>query len=321
MKAALIREVGQVPEYGDLPEPEPGPGEVLLAVRASALSRLARALAEGRHYAGPRTVRSGIGVDGVGEMPDGRRVYASGPRAPYGFMAERTVVPAERCLAVPEGIPDALAAALPNAAFASWFALSHRAGIRAGDSVLVLGATGAAGQMAVPIARHLGAGRIVGAGRNDAALAKLSGLGADATVSLRGPDDEVLKALDASSGGRPFDIVVDFLWGHPAELLISHLQGHGSVREVRRTRYVSVGSMAGATATIPSAVLRSTGLELLGSGIGSVPSGQVAVVLPQVWALAQRGLLPLELETVRLADVASAWVRDDAGGRRIVLVP
>ncbi len=321
MKAAVIQEFGRAPVYSELPEPHPGPGEQLLNVRAAAWTRLARGMAEGHHYAGPATLPSGLGADAVGLLPDGRRVYASGPRPPNGTMQQRTVVPQDRCLPVPTGLSDAVAAALPNAAFASWFALAYRARLQPGESVLVLGATGAAGRLAFPIARHFGAGRLVGAGRNEEALAKLPGLGADATVSLRQADEAIVKALDASSGGRPYDVVVDFLWGRTAELLIAHLLGRGNPRTVHRTRYVSVGSMAGPTATLPSAALRGSGLELLGSGIGSVPLDQIGVVLPQIWTLAEEGRLPMDLETVPLSEVASVWGREGESGRRIVLVP
>jgi NADPH:quinone reductase-like Zn-dependent oxidoreductase len=321
VKAAVLHAFGSPPRYEEFPEPTPGPGEVLLHVRASALTRLAYGIASGGHYAASPSLPCVVGIDGVGTTADGARVYASGPRAPYGMMAERTVVPATRCQAVPDGIDDLRAAALPNAALGPWLALEFRARLAAGESVLVLGATGITGRMAIPIARHLGAARVVAAGRNETILAALAARGADATISLRGPDDTVRAAIAREVGAHPVDVVLDFLWGRPAELTISALLGHGGVDAARPIRFVSAGQMAGATAAIPSAALRSSGLLLVGSGIGSVPFPDVARTYPRIWALASAGGLSVDAVGVPLAEVESAWSAEAPDGRRRVFVP
>lgn len=321
MRAAVVRSFRETPRCEEFEEPAPEPGELVLAVRGSALTQLTRSMAAGLHYAGPPRLPCVAGADGVGRTEDGRRVYAAGSRPPFGMMAERTVVLAQRCVPVPEALDDAVAAAVPNAALSSWLALKERARLAPGESVLVLGATGVAGRLAVGVARLLGAGRIVAAGRNPASLSGLPALGADATVDLRLPDPELRARFVAEASVQPFDVVLDYLWGHPAEVVLAGLTGHGSVDSVRRVRYVSIGSMAGPTAAVPSAVLRSSGVELLGSGIGSVPRSAQVEALARIFVLAAEGRLPLDVEAVPLDQIATAWHRGEPAGRRLVVVP
>ncbi len=321
MKAAVLHAFGEPPRYEEFPEPTAGPGEVLLRVKASALTQLARSTARGSHYARPTALPCGVGVDGAGTLPDGTRVYANGPRSPYGMMGELTVVPRDRCVPVPEYVDDVRAAALPNAALASWLALAHRTKLAPGETVLILGATGVAGKVAIRVARHLGAGRVVAAGRNEDVLKTLPGLGADATLSLDQSDDALAAALAKEDREHPIDVVVDFVWGPAAGVALRTFTGRGHVESVRRARYVSVGSMAGPVAPVPSEPFRSSGLELVGSGIGSVPVSAVIGSLPKIWELARAPDLPLSTESVPLASVAEAWDRPEPGGVRRVFVP
>src|SRR5262249_26458538 len=150
-----------------------------------------------------------------GFLEDGTRVYCGGARPPYGMMAERTVVSQAWCLPVPEEIDDVTAAALPNPAMSAWLALVWRARLHSGEAVLILGATGVAGQLAVQIAKRLGAGRVVAAGRNQRVLSTLRDLGADAAIRLDLPDQELIAAFVGEGGHGRFDVVLDYVWGHP----------------------------------------------------------------------------------------------------------
>jgi NADPH2:quinone reductase len=185
--------------------------------------------------------------------------------------------------------------------------------------VLVLGATGSSGQLALQVARHLGAGRVVVAGRNPAALDALVAAGADAAVSLAGSDDEVIAALQTAGGKTGYDVVLDYLWGKPFEILAASLMGGGVDYTRKQTRLVQVGSMAGPDATLPANVLRSTGLRVMGSGAGSVDPREIVRMIPEVWKLAAAATLHMEIEEVPLAEVEAAWQRGDRDGRRQVV--
>ena len=170
MKAVVLHELGKVPRHGEFAEPIAGKDEVIVRVRAASLKSVDRQLAGGTHYASPRELPVVCGTDGVGELEDGTRVFFGGARRPYGAMAERTVVPSAFCFSVPAGINDETAAALPNPGVSAWLTLAHRAKLAPGETVLILGATGVTGQLALQIAKLLGAKRVIGAGRNERML-------------------------------------------------------------------------------------------------------------------------------------------------------
>ncbi|WP_193187038.1 quinone oxidoreductase family protein [Nisaea sediminum] len=264
MKAVIVKSFGETPECGDFRSPEPGEGEIMVTVGAAPLSPIVKALAAGKHYAGGQTAGFVPGVDGVGTDPDGRRVYFLFPKAPFGSMAERTVVPSRMTVPVPEEIPDDRAAAIATAGLASWIALTRRAKLRPGETVLVTGANGAAGRMALQVARHLGAARTIGLVRTSG---KLAGLDADETIALDGDAGEALRTVF----DRGVDIVLDFVWGDPASRVLAAAAGNrGSAAGEPRLRYVQLGTAAGAEIPLRGDWLRSSGLELIGSGIGSV---------------------------------------------------
>lgn len=321
MKAAVLHALGESPRFEDFADPQPSTGEVLVRVKAASLKNVDKMMASGSHYDRLPHLPCVCGVDGVGLLDDGARVYCGGARPPYGMMAERTVVSRAWCLPVPEQVDDVTAAALPNPALSAWLSLAWRAQLQAGETVLILGATGAAGQLAVQIAKHLGAGRVVAAGRNRRVLATLPDLGADAILALDLPDRELTDAFVRETDPKGFDIVLDYVWGHPTEVLLTALTRHDLKNAASRTRWVEIGEMAGPAVTLPAAALRSSGLELYGSGGGSIPHQAIFDAFPQVWALAAAGKLRIKTEVVPLADVESAWQRRDLDGRRLVIVP
>ena len=255
------------------------------------------------------------GIDGVGRLADGKRVYFVVHDTPFGTMADQVVADRRRCVPVPDGVDDATVAAAMNPAMSSWIALRLRAPLQPGQSVLVLGATGNAGRMALQIAKRLGAGRVVGAGRNPERLAELE---ADEAVSLSGSPDSVAAAIAREAS--EVDVVVDYLWGPPAEqAMVAMLRARAD--RSRALHWIQIGSMAGPTMVLPSVALRSTNLRVLGSGQGSVPVADIVAELPHLIEELAAGRLTVNPVRVPLANVESAWTAPESPGQRIVFMP
>jgi NADPH:quinone reductase-like Zn-dependent oxidoreductase len=315
MQAAVVVEPGQAPEYRTFPDPVPQEGEVLVRVRAAGLHPVVRAIASGSHYASAKGSHEPFvpGVDGVGVLEDGRRVYFGLFRRPWGTMAERAPVLRTMFLPLPENLDDAVAAAIANPGMSSWVALDKRAGLSKGETVLIMGATGVAGQLAIQTARLLGAKRVIAAGRNVGALAAAD---VDAVIALNQPEDALRDAL-AAEAAAGIDVVVDYLWGRPTELVLEALARGFKTQATRRTRLIEIGSSAGKTITLPAEVLRSIDLTLLGSGFGSASLEAIFATIPKLFDLAAAGSLQIAVDRVPLANVASEWNRAESG-RRIV---
>jgi NADPH2:quinone reductase len=237
------------------------------------------------------------------------------------MMAEQTVVSRAWCLPVPDGVDDDTAAALPNPALSAWLSLVWRAQLKPGETVLILGATGVGGKLAIQIAKHLGAGWVVAAGRNARILETLPDLGADATIALDQADPELTTAFSREARRQRFDIVLDYVWGHPTEVLLDALTGHDVMAESDTLRLIEIGDMAGPTISLSAAALRSSGIEIYGSGGGSIPHTAIFETFPQVWALAARGELRIDTEPVPLSEIENTWQRNDLPGRRLVIIP
>ena len=319
MKAAVLHELGKPPRCEDFPEPSAGHEEAIVQVRAASLKAVDKQLAAGTHFASPRELPAICGTDGVGNLPDGTRVFFGGPRRPYGAMALRTVAPAAFCFPVPDALDDATAAALPNPGVSALLSLSHRAKLAKGEKVLILGATGVTGKLAVQIAKQLGAARVIASGRNPQALEKLRGLGADSIIQLNQPDDDLKKAFAQEAGEAGFNVVIDYVWGRPTEILLSAITRPEFAVVNSETRLVQVGESAGPTIALRAAVLRSTALTILGTA--GIPSRDVLVAaMHQVLDWGAAGTLRIETDQVPLADIEKAWTRAERG-RRLVVVP
>lgn len=320
MKAAVLNKLGEAPRFAEFADPVAGAEEALLRVRASSLKNIERQLAAGTHYASPRELPVVCGTDGVGVLEDGTRVFFGGARRPFGAMAELTVAPRAFCFPLPDALDDATAAALPNPGVSAWLTLTHRAKISAGETVLILGATGVTGQLAVQIAKLHGAKQVVAAGRNESVLAKLRGLGADETIQLEQSDDKLKEEFARAAGDDGFDVIVDYLWGHPTEVLLSAITKSEFAPVKKETRLVQVGESAGPTISLPAAVLRSTALTITGTaGIPAMPVLMDA--MKQVLSRGSRGELRIETERVPLVEIEQAWNRKENSGRRIVVIP
>ncbi len=313
MQAAVVNVLGLAPRYQSFPEPEPAAGEALIQVRAVGLHPVVKAIASGAHYSARGEVPSVAGLDGVGVLEDGSRVYFGFVRKPWGTMAERAAAPRSKCIPLPDGLSDAEAAAIANPGMSAWLSLKERAGLVAGETVLVMGATGVAGQLALQAARQLGAKRVIGAGRNVDAIAAAN---VDAIIALGEPEEAVLEALtrEAASG---IDVVIDYLWGRPTELLLQALATGFKASATQRTRLVEVGESAGKTIALPGATLRSIDLTMLGSGFGSASLDKILAAIPGLFQMAAEGKLKIAVEPVPLAEVESSWNRVEKG-RRIV---
>lgn len=319
MQAAVLHALGKPPRFEKFPDPTPGEGEVLVTVSAAALKPVDKQMAGGTHYASPRNLPVVCGIDGVGRLEDGSRVFFGGARQPYGAMAEHTVVRRVQCFSIPDALDDVTAAAIPNPGVSAWLSLTHSAKLAAGQTVLILGATGVTGRLAVQIAKILGAGRVVAAGRNEHALGELHELGADATIRLDQPDDDLIAAFRREAAETHFDVIIDYLWGRPTEVLLKSIAGNEFAIGKSATRLVEVGESAGATITLPAAVLRSAALTILGTG--GMPSWDVlADAFQHVMNSVARGALRIETERVPLAEIEDAWDRD-AHAHRLVVIP
>ncbi|MGE0326071.1 MAG: zinc-binding alcohol dehydrogenase family protein [Polyangiaceae bacterium] len=315
MRAALVSDFKSPPRFGSFEPPTVELGEERIEVSAAALSPLVRITASGAHYAAGSQLPFVPGVDGVGRDAQGRRVYFAFPRAPFGSLAEVSVADRSCVIELPEGVSDVTAAALANPGMSSWAALTRRAAFLPGETVLVNGATGASGRVAVQIARHLGAKRIIATGRNQRVLASV---GADEIISLNASDDAITAAL-LLGRERGVDVVLDYLWGKPASLILRALAGSGRREAEPRVRFVAIGGSAGPSIELPSALLRKSGIELMGSGIGSVPmTDLVASIGEMLTAIGGSPNLPI-LE-VPLAEVEAAWSQD-TGEQRLVFRP
>jgi NADPH:quinone reductase-like Zn-dependent oxidoreductase len=330
MNAAVVRSFDQPPRYEEFADPVAGDeDEVVVEVLAAGLHPRVRSGANGTHYTSEGDLPLVPGVDAVGRTPDGGLAYfAAGDGVP-GTMAERAVMDLRRSVSLPDGVDPVAIAAAMNPGMSSWVGLRRRADLQTGESVLVLGATGNAGRMAVQIAKHLGAGEVVAAGRNPEILATLPGLGADRVVELGGggsaPDRTDAAGEEAGIGAlgesaAEVDVVIDYLWGKPAEAAIPAIVRRREDRS-RALRWVQIGSVAGPDIALPSVALRAANLKVMGSGQGSVSTRGIVEELPALAREIDAGTFTVDADPVPLAEVRSAWTAPVATGRRLVFVP
>jgi NADPH:quinone reductase-like Zn-dependent oxidoreductase len=316
MKAAVVRSFDAAPRYEDFTLPATtGSDEIIVDIVAAGLHPRVRSGAAGLHYADEKVLPMIPGVDAVARLPDGKLVYCVVHDTPFGTMAEQAAVNPRRCVALPDDCDAALIAAAMNPGMSSWIALRQRVRIQSGQSVFVLGATGNAGQMAIQIARLLGAGRVIGAGRE---ISRLAASGADEIVPLADERDAVMAALGKAAGEA--DIVLDYLWSEPAAMAMQ------AVLQGRRDRskpldWIQIGAITGPTMSLPSEWLRSTNLRIMGSGQGSVSTKAIVAELPHLIEALLGGDIPVDVQRLPLADVERCWNKPITPGRRVVFEP
>ena len=308
MKAAIVSAAGEQPVYGDFPEPQADEQHVIVSVKAAAVSQLAKARASGKHYSATTHYPFITGIDGTGTLSNGDPVYFLAFDAPWGSMAERTLVPAAAIVPLPASLDPVLAAAIANPGMSSWAALTRRAQLQPGETVLINGATGTSGGLAVRTARHLGAGKIIATGRNREVLDQLRAQGADITLTL----DELPGALPALMK-EGIDIVLDYLWGQSAlDIMQAAVAGGEKV-----VRFVQIGSLSGQEITLHSKLLRSSGLTLMGSGLGSVSDADLIACISEMLNAAAESDFSVAFQMRPLSEVAQAWQEDDSRSRTV----
>src|SRR5271163_207242 len=316
MHAAVVTAFDTPPTFREFPTPTPqSPDEVLVDVIAAGLHPRVRSQADGSHYTSSGDLPLVPGIDGVGRTPDGTLRYFHLSDTNVGAMAEQTVIDLRRSIVLPDDTDPVLVAAAMNPAMSSWVALRRRINFEPGQTVLILGATGSSGQMAVQIVKRLGAGHVIGAGRNAQRLSTLTDLGADSTVQL----DDATAVSDLARAARDVDVVIDYLWGPITADVMAGIAGNRS-DPGHPLSWIEIGSVAGPSAEILSAALRAVRLQIVGSGQGSVPTRDILAELPALVTEITRGALRIDARTVPLTDVEAAW-NDKATQQRVVITP
>jgi NADPH:quinone reductase-like Zn-dependent oxidoreductase len=319
MNAAVVTSFEQPPRYQQFDVPRPSAADhVLVDVLAVGLHPRVRTGAAGAHYTSTGTLPMIPGIDGVGRLPDGRRIYFAADDDVIGTMADKTVVDRRRSIELPDEADVAEVAAAMNPAMSSWVALRRRVALEPGQTVLILGATGNAGGMAVQVAKRLGAGRVAAAGRDLDRLRALASGGADDLIQLTDDDQATNRSLAVAAA--EVDIVVDYLWGRPAQQAITALLTARSDR-ARAMNWIQIGAIAGPTIELPSVALRSANFRLQGSGQGAVSPEVYRAELPSLVREISAGAIVVNPHLRSLSDVEEIWTQADVPGERTVLVP
>jgi len=318
MNAAVVHSFGTPPAYEPFEIPPPTPDQMLLEVLAAGLHPRTRSSANGSHYTSSGQLPMIPGLDGIGRDPGGQLRYFILDGTHLGSMAEQVVIDPRRSVVLAPDTDALTVAAAMNPAMSSWIALRKRISFQPGQSVLVLGATGNAGQMAVQIARHLGAGTVIAAGRNPERLALLTELGADTTISLTGDPDTTHQALGEAAAD--VDVVLDYLWGPATERNLPAVLTRRTDKTNPLT-WIEIGSMSGPQITLPSAWLRAVRLQIVGSGQGSVSTQDIISELPALAAEISSGTYAIDAVATPLSQVQTSWNALIGPGQRIVFVP
>jgi NADPH:quinone reductase-like Zn-dependent oxidoreductase len=310
MKAAIVTAFGTSPAFGEFKNPVAQEGLDLVTVRAAAQSNLTKGRAAGSHYSAENQYPFVPGVDGVGTTIAGQRVYFAMPEAPFGAMAEQTLVDPRRTIAVPVNVDDVSAAALANPGMSCWAALGERAHFQPGETVLINGATGSSGTVAVQVAKHLGAKKVIVTGRNADELNALRTLGADVVIpfDFRPENPQGVEAFESAlrdEFSHGIDVVIDYLWGTSARTIIVAVAK--AIQDAHPVRFVQVGEASREPLELPGAALRSSAIQIMGSGLKSVPFAKLLDAIRNTFDLAAQGKLYLPTRAVPLATVADNW--------------
>jgi len=316
MNAALVESFDEPPHYRSVPEPRADTGHEVAEVLAVGVHPSTRSIAAGKHYTSSGVLPVVAGVDGVVRKADGTLAYVMAPGT--GTLAERIAIDPAGAIPLPTDADPAVVAATMNPAMSSWVVLRARVPFAAGQSVLVMGATGNAGSMAVKVARHLGAGQVIAAGRNRDRLDGLLSEGADDVVALTPDEDATATALAAVAAEA--DVVLDYVWGPPTERAMRAVLG-ARTQHTRLLDWVQIGGMGGPAITLEGSALRSNAFRISGSGFGSVSPDVYVTEFPELATAIAAGTMVVRPRRVPLTDVEEVWAHVDAPGERTVIIP
>src|SRR3954469_5992868 len=314
MRAAILRWYGAPPDVGDFEEPQTSDGQEIVEIVAGGLNPVDIRMPSGPFYGGSPPLPSVAGREGIGRREDGSLVYFDQPVTPWGSFAERTPIVSASAIPLDGEVDPALAVSFGIAGLAAWLALEWRAQLQQGETVLVLGASGVVGQIAVQGAKLLGAGRVVAAARSPEGLDRAKSLGADAVVDIAAADDELVEALRDAAGGPGVDVVVDPVWGEPAVAALEACAPRG--------RLVQLGESAGSHTTLGSATIRGRSLSVLGHTNFMAPPAVKRAAFERMVGHGAAGELTVDVERVPLDGVREAWVRQQRSPHhKLVIVP
>ena len=324
MKAGVVFGPDESPVYADFPEPEADGRHRILELVGAGIHPVVRSLVAGHHYGSAATWPAVAGVDAVARTADDVLVYTGGVEPPWGTMAERIAAPDQFAVPLPDHADPLAVASGLNPGLASWLPITtHVATSAAGlGTVLVLGATGVAGRISVDNALALGATRVIAVGRNSNRLASIAArhpAGVVAPVPLLGDVEADAAAVAEALAGEPPGIVLDFVWGPVAEAAFRALQRHGLDNDTGDISYVELGAVAGATAAVPAALLRSRRIRIVGAGAGSTPMIEIMRQIPIFMGRIADGTVDIPYTAYPLSRIGDAWNSDD--GTRAVVVP
>ena len=313
MRAAVIERYGDPPVVRDVDEPR-ADGDRLIEVSGAPLNPVDISMASGRFYATPPATPYVPGGEGIGRPlhagKPGPRVYFRAA-LPNGALAERAVSSGQT-VELPDSIEDGVAAALGTPGTSAYLALTRRAQLQKGETVLVLGASGVVGSIAVQVAKLLGAARVIAAARNEAGLQRAQQLGADATVDLKQAEGLTDRIREASGG--TLNVVLDPVWGAPGVAALEAMSAHG--------RFVQMGQSAGAEAAVKSAAIRGRYLSVLGYTSFLVPWEEQAAAYRTLLDYAAAGEIKVQYEVMPLDAAPDAWKQQAASPhRKLVLSP
>jgi NADPH:quinone reductase-like Zn-dependent oxidoreductase len=313
MRGALIERYGEPPVVRQIDDPRTD-GASLVEVTVAPLNPVDLSIASGKFYAGSPPTPYVPGGEGVGHPlqsgKPGPRVYFRAT-LPNGALAERAVTNAPT-IPIPDEVADGLAAALGTPGIAAFLALTRRAQLQSGETVLILGASGVLGSIAVQVARLLGAGRVVAGARDERGLARARELGAHAAVDLKQTEGLTERIRDASGG--QLQVVIDPIWGLPGVAALEAMSPHG--------RFVQLGQSAGPEAVVKSGTVRGRYLSILGYTTFLVPWEEQAAAYRKLLGYAAAGQIKVDVEVLPLEAAAEAWKRQAASPhRKLVLSP
>ncbi|GAB6093222.1 zinc-binding alcohol dehydrogenase family protein [Furfurilactobacillus curtus] len=309
MKAIVVRNFDEGPKFEtNYPTPSEQADEVIINVLSSSLSNRARSSATGQHYTATGKLPMVPGIDGVGTLPNGKKVYFVAD----GSFAEQVAVEKGHWVELPSSVNDSKVAGLMNPALSAWMALKYRVNFKKHQKVMILGASGNAGKVAIQVAQRLGAGEIVAVGRH-IEQAELSALGATQVIELDQEAAMVKQAL--ALAGQDIDVVLDYLWGEVTANAMWAIIPHRNDDE-QELKWVSIGTAAGQTASLPGAAFRAVKLQLIGSGQGSIGVHDIIKSFKEILQSESQQPFSFVFKQVPLDDFEEAW--QEKGTKRIV---